>query len=82
MGVVEATQSGSITLLLAVIVTILLTAVGALFWLLVGELRKRAARAEGLTDKMAGSYDTLAAATDKAADVAEAALEELRRSKR
>ena len=79
MDIVDAAQSGSITLLLAVITTMLIAAVGYLFKQLIEELRKRASRAEVLVDGMKASYDTLATATDKAADVAQAALEELRR---
>ena len=81
MDIIEATQSGSITLVLAAMVTLLLAGIAYLFKLLVDELRKRADKAEVLVDGMRKSYDTLAAATDKAADVAQAALEELRRSR-
>lgn len=80
MDLIDAAQSGSITIVLAALVTLLLGGIVFLFKLLVDELRGRANRAEALVDGMKGTYDTLSAATDKAADVAQAALEELRRS--
>ncbi len=79
--VISAAAKGDIVLLLAVGVVTLSGIVGYLFKKLVDELTHRANRAEVLVDGMRESYDTLAAATDKAADVAQAALEELRRIK-
>jgi hypothetical protein len=76
--IVDAAQGG-VVILLATIVTILVGAVGYLFKRLIEELSGRANRAEALVDGMRHSYDTLAEATDKAADVAQAALDELRR---
>ena len=70
---------GGVVALLAAIVTLLIAAVVFLFKKLIDELSKRANRAEALVDGMSESYDTLAKATDKAADVAQAALDELRR---
>ena len=81
MDIIDAAAKGDIVLLLAVGVVTLSGIVGYLFKKLIDELTHRASRAEVLVDGMKESYDTLAAATDKAADVAQAALEELRRSK-
>lgn len=78
---IGAASEAGVVALLAAIVTLLIAATTYLFKKLIDELTHRAGRAEVLVDGMKESYDTLAAATDKAADVAQAALEELRRSK-
>lgn len=76
---IGAASEAGIVALLAAIVTLLLAATSYLFKQLIEELRSRATRAEALYKGSQESYDTLASATDKASEVAQAALDELRR---
>lgn len=76
--IIDAATSGNVVLLLAIIVIVLGSVVGTLAVVIYRELRSRITRAERLTDKMVEAFDALGPATKHAAEVSEAALEELR----
>ena len=93
MDLIDATKSGEIALVLAVIVLALSAVVGFLFKLLLNEKTERVKRAEALTDKQGALFDSLEESTKsavaiaqanaevaaKAADLAQASLDELRK---
>ena len=93
MDLIEAVQSGSIALVLAVIVVALAGTVFVLFRLIVAEMRARVVRAESLTDRALDTFDGLEEATRTAvavardnaevakhsAELAQKSLDELRR---
>ena len=92
MDLVDAAVQRDIVLLLAVIVVTLGGVVSVLFWLLVKEKTARVTRAESLTDRMGDLFDKLETSTstavavardnakvaEKAADLAQQSLNELR----
>ena len=79
MEIIDAATSGNMVLLLAVIVVILGGLVSVLGVVIFREMKARIARAESLTDAMVEAFDDLGPATKHSADVAQAALDELRR---
>lgn len=81
MDIVDAAVSGDIVLLLAAMVVILGGVISVLAVVVYREMRGRIERSEGLTDAMVAAFDDLGPATQKAADVAQAALDELRRGR-
>jgi flagellar basal body-associated protein FliL len=93
MDIIDAAVQRDIVLLLAVIVVALAGAVGFLFRLLIKEKDARVKRSEELTDKQGALFDSLEESTKqavavaqanaevaaKAANLAQASLDELRK---